>query len=121
MRELAPNLDEITAKTVVEAVRRNDRLAIEIWNETCRFLAVGVGNIITLLAPEVVVVGGGVASAGDLLFNPLRHLIPQFVSMIPAEKINVVPAELGSESGVCGALVLAKKAYKNVYEKTYTV
>jgi hypothetical protein len=41
--------------------------------------------------------------------------------MIPAEKINVVPAELGSESGVCGALVLAQKLYQNAYEKTYIV
>jgi len=107
---------EITAKTVVEAARQKDRLAMEIWNETCRFLALGIANIFTLLAPEVVVIGGGIAGAGEMLFVPLRQMIPQFVSMIPREKINIVPAQLGAESGVCGALVLARKAYSNSYQ-----
>jgi len=116
MREMVTDINEITAKTVVEAVRRKDKLAVEIWEETCRYLAIGVGNMITLLAPEAVVIGGGIAAAGDLLFTPLRRLLPQFVSMIPAEKFNVLPAELGSESGICGALVLAKKAYSQNYQ-----
>ncbi len=108
-------------KRFVEAVRRNDKLAIEIWDETCRFLAIGIGNVITILAPEAVIIGGGVATAaGDLLFVPLRQLLPEYVSMIPANKINILPAELGNESGVCGALVLAKKAYSNVYGKICT-
>ncbi|MGI8555797.1 MAG: ROK family protein [Pyrinomonadaceae bacterium] len=114
MTEMTVNINEITAKTVVEAVRQNDKLAVEIWDETCRFLAIGIGNVITLFAPEAVIVGGGIASAGDLLFAPLRRLLPQFVSMIPADKINILPAMLGSESGVCGALVLAKKAYSQM-------
>jgi glucokinase len=116
MNEAVSNISEVSAKTVIEAVRRNDKLAIEIWDETCRFLATGVGNVITLLAPEAVVIGGGIASAGDLLFMPLRRLLPNFVSMIPADKINVLPAELGSESGVCGALALAKNAYSKAYQ-----
>lgn len=120
MREMVADIGEISAKTLVEAVRQKDAVAVEIWAETCRFLAIGIANIITLLAPEAVIVGGGIASAGDLLFEPLRRLLPQFVSMIPADKINIIPAELGSESGVCGALVLAKKAYSNTLE-TYAV
>ena len=111
MRSMSAGIDQLTAKTVVEAARSRDALAVEIWDETCRFLAIGIGNVITLLAPEAVIVGGGVAVAGDLLFAPLRLLLPQYVSMMPAEKINIIPAELGGESGVCGALVLAKKAY----------
>ncbi len=88
-------------------------MAIEIWDETCRFLAIGIGNIITTLAPEAVIIGGGISAAGDLLFEPLRRLLPNYVSMIPADKINILPALLGGESGVCGALVLAKKAAPN--------
>jgi glucokinase len=111
---MVADISEVSAKTVVEAVRRNDKLAVEIWDETCKFLAIGIANAITLLAPEAVVIGGGIAAAtGDLLFEPLRKLLPQYVSMIPPEKINVIPAELGDESGVCGALMLAKKAISN--------
>ncbi len=113
MNEMTANINEVTTKTVVEAVRRGDKLAIEIWDETCRFLAIGIANVISILAPEAVIIGGGISAAGDLLFAPLRRLLPEFVSMIPAEKINIIPAELGGESGVCGALVMAKKVVPN--------
>lgn len=115
INDLAAN-GEVTAEMVVEAVRQNDKIALEIWEETCHFLAIGIGNVISVIAPEAIVIGGGIASAGDLLFTPLRRLIPQFVSMIPAEKINILPAELGSESGVRGVLVLAKRAYSKTYQ-----
>lgn len=121
MSEMISDINEVSSKTVLDAVRRRDKLAIEIWDETCRFLAIGIGNVITILAPEAVIIGGGVAmAAGDLLFVPLRQLLPEYVSMIPANKINILPAELGNENGVCGALVLAKKAYSNVYGKICT-
>lgn len=114
MNELTTNISEVSAKTVVEAARRNDELAVEIWDETCRFLAIGIGNVVTILAPEAVVIGGGIAAAtGEMLFAPLRRLLPQYVSMVPADKINILSAELGDESGLCGALVLAKKAFSN--------
>ncbi|MGI9036514.1 MAG: ROK family protein [Pyrinomonadaceae bacterium] len=116
MTEMVNNISEISAQTVVKAVRQNDKLAIEIWDETCLFLAIGIANIITLLAPEAVIIGGGISAAGDLLFEPLRRLLPDFVSMIPADKINILPATLGNDSGVCGALVLAKKNYLNTYQ-----
>ena len=114
MNEMVADINEVSAKTVVEAARRGDQLAVEIWDETCKFLAIGIANAITLLAPEAVVIGGGIAAAtGEMLFAPLRQLIPKYVSMIPADKIVILSAELGSESGVCGALVLAKKAVSN--------
>ena len=111
IRELTSDDTEVSVQIVVEAVRRDDPLAIEIWNDTCRYLAIGIANAITLLAPEVVVVGGGIASAGYLLFEPLKKLVPEYVSMIPKGKINIVPAALGTESGLYGSVELAKKAY----------
>jgi hypothetical protein len=58
----------------------------------------------------------GVAAVRDLLFEPLRRLLSQFVSMIPTGKINILPAELGVEIGVCDALALAKKDYSNTLQ-----
>lgn len=110
IRDLVTDLDEITARVVVDAVRAKDPLAQAVWNEACRFLAIGIGNAITLFAPDLVIVGGGIASAGDLLFDPLREKVPGFVSMIPAEAIKIAPAELGTESGVYGAVALASEA-----------
>lgn len=110
IRDLASEESGISPEILIEAVRCNDPLAIEIWDETCRYLAIGIANAITLLAPEVVIIGGGIASVGELLFNPLHELLPKYVSMIPADKINVVSASLGTDSGLYGAVVLATKA-----------
>jgi glucokinase len=99
-----------TAKTLIEAVRHKDEIACELWDETCRFLAIGLGNAITILAPQIVIIGGGIAAANELLLDPLRELVPTFVSMVPAEYINIVPASLGQDSGLCGAIALARKA-----------
>jgi glucokinase len=109
-------LDEITAETVVEAVRSGDETARGIWDETIKYLAIGIGNAITLLAPEAVVIGGGVSEAGELLLKPLREEIGKNVTMLPIEKVEILKASLGSESGVCGALILARHALKNKHE-----
>ncbi|MEP6924059.1 MAG: ROK family protein [Pyrinomonadaceae bacterium] len=113
LRQLSGHTNEVTTEMVVEAVRKGDKLASEIWAETCHYLAIGIGNMITLLAPEAVIIGGGVATAGELLLKPLRSLLKQYVTMVPMEKVAVLQATLGSESGVCGALVIAKQAYSN--------
>ncbi|HYJ91340.1 MAG TPA: ROK family protein [Pyrinomonadaceae bacterium] len=113
IHELVSDGSAPTAQTLIEAMRRNDAVACQLWDETCRFLAMGLGNAVTLLAPEVLIIGGGIAAAGESLIDPLRELVPTFVSMIPAEYINIAPASLGQESGLCGAVALAKTAYSN--------
>lgn len=115
MRELATDGLHPTTKTLIEAVRQGDEMACELWNETCRFLALGLGNAITTLAPEIVIIGGGVAAANELLLDPLRESVPTYVSMIPPENINIVLASLGQDSGLFGAIALARRVFlKNV-------
>lgn len=107
MTSMVESPEHITAKTVVEAVKKQDPLAIKIWEGACRYLAIGIANAITLLAPEAVVIGGGISLAGELLFSRLREQVPGFVSMVPAAEIDIVPAELGTDSGTWGAIALA--------------
>jgi len=104
---------ELSTQVLLEAVRRGDPVAIDIWDKACRYLAISIANAISLLAPEVVVIGGGISSAGDLLIEPLRRLVPQYVSMIPKSEINIVTAELGTESGLYGAIELARRAERS--------
>ncbi|MEO6590020.1 MAG: ROK family protein, partial [Pyrinomonadaceae bacterium] len=108
--------NEITAKTVIEAVKNGDETALAIWDETIRFLAIGIGNAITIIAPEAVIIGGGVSMAGDILFDPLRRHIAQNVKMLPIEKVKILPALLAGQSGVFGALILARQAINNFVE-----
>jgi len=108
LRDLAADGRDPSAQMLIEAVRRDDSVASDLWDETCRYLAIGLGNAITILAPDVLIVGGGISAAGDLLLDPLRELIPNYVSMIPAERIRVVAAALGQDSGLYGAVALAR-------------
>ena len=113
------NPGEITAETVVEMVRSGDETARKIWDETIKYLAIGIGNAITLIAPEAVIIGGGVAEAGELLLEPLRRAIGKNVTMLPIEKVKILKSSLGSESGVCGALMLARRTLKKTHENVY--
>ena len=111
LNEMTGGTNEITTNMVVEAARRKDELASSVWNEACRFIAIGIGNAINLIAPEAVIIGGGVAAAGDLLLKPIREELRKNVKMCPVERIRVRLAALEGDSGVCGALVLAREAY----------
>jgi glucokinase len=101
---------EISAKTVAEAAGNGDGLAGEVWDETIYYLAIGIANVLNTLAPEVVILGGGVSLAGEQLFHPLREQVRNRVKILPADKIRILQAQLGGDSGIHGALILAQSA-----------
>jgi glucokinase len=112
LRERAGAVGEVTAKMVAEAARDGDPLAAEVWDETVYYLSVGIGNIINILAPEAVILGGGVSTAGEQLLEPLRRQVRSSIKMLPPEKINILQAALGGDSGIYGALILGEEAIK---------
>ena len=108
---------EVTAKTVAAAAREGDVVASEVWRETISLMAVGVGGMIALLAPQAVILGGGVtAGAGDLLLQPLRDELGQRVHIVDMDAIAILPAGLGADSGVYGALALGSRAVSDLSE-----
>jgi glucokinase len=105
---LAPS--EVTARAVAEAARAGDPLAAQVWDEMVHYLAVGVGNLFNVLAPEAVVIGGGVSEAGEQLFGPLRERVRARARMLPPEKINILQASPGGDSALHGAVILGQAA-----------
>jgi len=101
---------EVTAQAVALAAREGDALASKVWYDTIRHLSVGVGNIFHALAPEAVIIGGGVSTAGDQLFEPLRGQVRARVLMLPPDRINILQASLGGDSGIHGAVILGQSA-----------
>jgi glucokinase len=107
LRALAGGAAEgIGAPQVFAAAAQGDPLAGRLVEETAGYLGLALGNAANLLDPSIIIVGGGVGEAGDHLFDPLRaavrrHLLPS----IPAPQ--VVPAALGYDAGIAGALALA--------------
>ena len=100
----------LTAKDVVDAVRQGDAFAESILKSAIDCLARAVCHVITLLCPRRIVIGGGVALTGEsLLFAPLRKLVAERVFKPFANCYDIVPAALGEEVVVHGALALARQ------------
>jgi glucokinase len=97
------DLSAITAQTVYQAAADGDELALEVVNDTARFLGVGIGNLLNVFNPEVVVVCGGVTLAGDHLFEPLRREAARRAFKPAVAACRIVPGELAGTAGVYGA------------------
>jgi len=110
MTAMVKELNQVTAHTVAEAARDGDSLAVEIWDETIYYLAIGINNVIVTLAPEAIILGGGVSTAGEQLLEPLRRQLQMRVKMVPFEKVRILQATLGGDSGIYGALILGQRA-----------
>lgn len=106
----ALSASEVTAGAVAAAARAGDAVASQVWDEMIHYLAVGVGNLFNVLAPEAVVIGGGVSEVGEQLFGPLRERVRARVRMLPPEKINILQASLGGDSALHGAVILGQVA-----------
>jgi glucokinase len=99
---------QLTARHVAQAAAAGDLRARETLERACRTLGWAIAQTITLTAPEVVVVGGGVSLIGEeLFFGPLRAAVRQYVFPPLAESYELRPAELGELVVVHGALALA--------------
>jgi glucokinase len=96
----------ITAKAVFDAARTGDGLALELVNESCRYLGMGVAAAMNALAPEAIVLGGSVAKAGRVLLEPLREQADRFLMPVHRPHLRILPAGLKGNSGLLGAVAL---------------
>ena len=92
---------------LAEAAMRGDEVARQLWDETGVMLGAALADVVWLLNPDAIVLGGGVALAGDLLFGPLLRTIRERTSPVFYEQLEVLPATLGSDAGLIGSGALA--------------
>ena len=102
--------DRISAKLVAEAAARGDVEAKEILDTAMTYLGVGMANLVNLLNPELIVIGGGLTKMGERLFGPVRRTIDRRAFRAAAQAAKVVPAQLGDDVGVLGAATVAMLA-----------
>lgn len=96
------------AESVEDAVARaraGDPRAIDGVAQAGRYLGIGIGNMITVVTPDRVVIGGGVAAAADLLLEPIRAELRRRVTTTSLDEVEIVTAELGTWAGGIGAAV----------------
>ena len=102
-----------TAESVAAAARRGESVAVQAFQRSGAALGLAIAGAVTLLDLDLVVIGGGVAAAGPLLFDPLQLAYTRYAALGFAARPRVVPAQLGGAAGLIGAaaVVLAPDAY----------
>ena len=105
-RRLA-EVGEVSGADAVDAARDGDEAAVDALRILGERLGIGIANAINLLEPEVVVIGGGVSSAGDLILEPARRVAMQYVLDGVGTETEIRLARRGNEAGVLGAALLA--------------
>jgi glucokinase len=94
-----------TAEAAVVAARGGDTKATEGLAEIGRYLGIGIANMVVVLSPDRVVIGGGIAAAGDLLLGPIRDELRRRVQTTSLDEVEIVTAELGTWAGAIGAAI----------------
>jgi glucokinase len=103
--QIAAACGTATAEDAVRAATDGDERARRGLADVGRYLGIGISNMITVLAPDTVVLGGGVAAAGEILFAPIRAEVARRVKTTAVDEVAIVPAQLGTWSGAIGAAV----------------
>jgi glucokinase len=99
--------EELSARKVYEAGTRGDALAIEVLASMGTFLGIGLANLINLMNPEIIVIGGKVANAWSLFADHMHQEILARAFSLPAQRVKIVSAECGDDAGLLGAAWLA--------------
>lgn len=100
------DLMKLEAKDIFDAAREGDTFSLDLVDYEAEYLALGIANILNIINPEVVVLGGGVALAGDILLNPMREKMVKYALPVTLEELKIVQGVLGNEAGIKGAVGL---------------
>ena len=100
------DLDNITPDIIIEAAKGKDKIATEIIENAGANLGIRIAYLVNLFNPEVVVIGGGIEQAGELLLGPVRKSVRSLAFEEPANTVKIVPSRLGDSAVALGAAAL---------------
>lgn len=102
-------LPAITLDHVLEAARRGDGVSISVVRDTAKYLGMAAANLVTVTDPEMLVLGGIMATADDLLFEPVRSELGRRLPRAMMDALAIAPAVLGADAAAIGAARLAAR------------
>ncbi|PJI08806.1 MULTISPECIES: ROK family protein [Clostridium] len=101
------NYENVTSYEVFQEAKKGDKVASDILDKCLNYLGICVANIVATLDPEMVVIGGGVSKGGNIVFEKVREVVNTRCFDSMAASCKIVPAGLGTDAGVIGAVALA--------------
>lgn len=99
-------LDTLEAKDIFDAAKEGDKFSLDLVDYEAEYLAMGIGNILNIINPEKIVLGGGVAMSGEILLNPMKEKLKKYALPVTLKNIEIVQGILGNEAGIKGAVAL---------------
>jgi glucokinase len=96
------DLNRITPELIAKAAEEGDEIAKDIYEKAGFYIGIAAANVCASIGPRRIVIGGGVAQAGELLLDPIRRTIQERVFVMPIEEVEVVQSKLGDNAGVVG-------------------
>lgn len=99
--------EKVDGRLISQAAEQGDLVAKDIWNKAGNYLGIGIANLLNILNPEMVVLGGGVMKAGDLLMNPMIDSLKKYAFESAITSTKICQAVLGDDVGVKGAIAVA--------------
>ena len=97
---------DLEAKDIFDVAKEGDAFALDLVDYEADYIALGIGNLLNVLDPEIVVVGGGVSLAGDILFDKVKDRLKKYAFPSTTENLKIVAASLGNDAGILGAAYL---------------
>jgi glucokinase len=107
---LHKDIADCSPKEIAAAAQAGDAVARQIWGEVADWLGTALASIAWLLNPDAFVIGGGVAQAGTLLFEPLERRVKSMLSDVVSGALRILPAKFSNEAGIIGNAALAADA-----------
>lgn len=98
---------ELNAKIIVDEARKGDEIAVDVVVEIGKYVGIGIANLINILNPHYVVIGGGLSHAGDILLNEIKHYSKVNTRPFSWDVVDIVMAQLGNQAGIMGSAALA--------------
>lgn len=106
--KLVEKIEDIDTKLIFQCAMEGDDLSNMAIDRMVKYLVIGISNIINLIDPEIIVIGGGVSNAGDFLISRVKKLLPNYILFKNAKYADIKLAELGNDAGIIGAAMLKK-------------
>lgn len=104
------------AASVYAQAADGDKDCLAAIDTVANYIGIGLANVVTVLGPSCIVIGGGIIASGDLVLEPIRKALRAHLVLAPADGVSVVPAELGNWAGAIGA-ALAGRAQAEVRDR----